>query len=559
MKIWTNSLRTSLGHGSSVYHPLLEVCKTHDRVLCLTNGANTSEIAEHMAMLHLHRKQDGVIFVEGEVHRDLLEQVTVLTPTITTSNCPVFMPYEYSRDIWLRLDTNIVFFKEWEADKYKLVDMFAVKGGPPISLNVGIWTHRGGITFQNKRNRWDRRNDLNGATLINSLDVEDELIKNDTGHIVGSTGFFQEKLFYITDGLNMKIETKKMPAEPLTRLKNGTWTGAIGVLQRKETDVCSLAIGVLLERLPALDYSIPTNPGIVTLIAAKPSGTNINMWVYLEVFGICQWIIFFVLLLVFVMLMTTFYEIHSQSSHATNALNAIETAYLFTIQLGSHSNINRLGPRFLTLTASMLTLLMFVYYTTDITSKMTSGQSEIPIWSFEDVIRYDYKVIVTTAYYKGLLAAAEQGTPKNIVYMKYVKNGRIRETEESLIEIISDPKTLLYHENIAMLGYPQAQNVIALKMDDSVYSYGAFGLPKNSEFLQTFNHYLLKEFEHGIINRLRRKYYVDLYVHKQFGMSEPQPLGYENVIFTFACLAIGMVASMVIATVEYIAMKMGQK
>ena len=537
---------------------MLEICWSQERVLCLSIGANASETAEHMARLHLHRKQDGVIFVGSDRSKNMVGHMNRLTPTIWTSNCPVFMPHDYSDIINLRLDTNILFYKVLEAQKYKLVDIFAVKDGSPISLNVGIWTNGSGITFQSRRNKWERRTDLKGTTLINSLDsygLEAQLIKNDTGHIVDSTGFFQEKLFFITEGLNMKIKTKELPNEPFTMMENGSWTGAIGVLQRKEADVVSVSIGVLYERFPAMDYPIPTAFDSATLIAASPNGTSMNMWVYVEVFRPREWIIFFILLLILVMFMT----IHSRSPDVTNALmNAMGTAYLFLIQLGSHSNINGLRPRFLTLTTSMLTFVMFVYYSTDITSKMTSGQSDIPIWSFEDVIHYDYKVIVSSAYHKGLLALAEKGTPKYSVYETYIENDRIRDHEEALTEIISNPKTLMYSDDVAMIGYPQAHNVIALKMDDSAYSWGAFGLQKDSEFLEVFNYYLLREFENGIKDRLYRKYYSDMYVNKQFGMREPQPLGYENVIFTFVCLAIGMTLSMVIAIIEYIAMKMGQ-
>ena len=82
------------------------------------------------------------------------------------------------------------------------------------------------------------------------------------------------------------------------------------------------------------------------------------------------------------------------------------------------------------------------------------------------------------------------------------------------------------------------------------FAYASLGLQKDSEFLGIFNHYLLKEMEHGITRRLFRKYHLRMFVNEQFGMNETPPLGYENVIFTFACLALGVGASMVIAVLE---------
>ena len=65
-----------------------------------------------------------------------------------------------------------------------------------------------------------------------------------------------------------------------------------------------------------------------------------------------------------------------------------------TTQLGDHpaTSGSQITARLLTLTASLLTLLMFVYYTTDITSKMTVGESKVQIKNFEDVLSHQYKV-----------------------------------------------------------------------------------------------------------------------------------------------------------------------
>ena len=78
------------------------------------------------------------------------------------------------------------------------------------------------------------------------------------------------------------------------------------------------------------------------------------------------------------------------------------------------------------------------------------------------------------------------------------------------------------------------------------------GLQKDSEFLMAFNHYLLKEMEHGIIKRLYRNCHIGLFVDEEFGMSEAQPLGINNVMFPFVSLAIGGFASVVMAWMEYV-------
>ena len=44
--------------------------------------------------------------------------------------------------------------------------------------------------------------------------------------------------------------------------------------------------------------------------------------------------------------------------------------------------------------------------------------------------------------------------------------------------------------------------VVALKMDDTQYMLGGFGLQPDSEYLSMFNHFLLKAFETGIVTKL---------------------------------------------------------
>ena len=93
----------------------------------------------------------------------------------------------------------------------------------------------------------------------------------------------------------------------------------------------------------------------------------------------------------------------------------------------------------------------------------------------------------------------------------------------------------------------------ALSMHDEHYCcLVTLGLQKDSEFLMAFNHYLLKEMEHGIIKRLYRNYHIGLFVDEEFGMSEAQPLGINNVMFPFVSLAIGGFVSVVMALMEYV-------
>ena len=62
-------------------------------------------------------KSDSLIFVGNHD----LETIS----SLFASNCPVFMPTEYSDVVNLRLDSNIVFYQGGPS-QYKLSDIFAV-------------------------------------------------------------------------------------------------------------------------------------------------------------------------------------------------------------------------------------------------------------------------------------------------------------------------------------------------------------------------------------------------------------------------------------------------
>ena len=339
-------------------------------------------------------------------------------------------------------------------------------------------------------------------------------------------------------------------------MENGSWTGGIGVLQRKEADVVSVLMGMNPQRCSVIDCSLPTLRDPITLISSIPKGINMNIWVYVRVFGVIQWAIFLLLLIGCVILLILSHKRRNKGTESQEniVVEAITTMYLFTLQLGDHVSTKYLGTRLLMITASMLTLLMFVYYTTDITAEMTSGNNKIPVRTFEDVLYYDYEVVVPNEYYRSILASSEPGTAKYEVYKKYLENGTLGEWED----IIADHKTLMYARSssivqaFTLVDDTKHDEMVALKMDDSAHVMSAFGLQADSEFRELLNYYLLKEIEHGIMHRLDRRWYRAKYVKEQFGISEPQPLGYENVIFTFACLGIGILISLGMTFAELI-------
>ena len=556
---------------------LAGLCRRHGMIICVTNNANATEVAEQLAVIHQVGRQDGLIFVDSPEHKPLLTETAAIVPSLFTSNSPVFIPKDYFTMIKLRLDSNIIFYVKSTDTEYDFLDIFAVKGGAPILIEFGKWNKDSGIRLFSSMSRWGRRTDLKGAEFVNSLDSWNphwaELIKDHGGNIVGSRGFFQEKLFYITDKLNLTIRTREYPF-PSKLLENGSWTGGKGLFQRKEIDVASFGSGINWKdciELSIMDCPFATYQDEGTLIVASITGTAPNMWVYVQVFGVLQWIIFFTLLVLMVIGLSVINHFSKEDtvktfgtkrggSHEHYQLNSIASSivlvFLYSIQMGSHTNTKKTAMRTLTLVISLLTFLTFVYYTTEITAKMTSGPPRNPVKNFEDVLYHGYSVIVPNSYYRHLLEEAPPGSAQHQVYKKYMQNTKEEylDRAEYYKKVATEDKTLLYESSSTALLVKEANpyDLEALDLDDGAVTktYTTLALHKDSEFLQLFNYYILKGHENGIYKRITKKHYKDLFTKEHFGMREPQPLGANNVMFPFIWLCFSACFSLFMALAE---------
>ena len=362
------------------------------------------------------------------------------------------------------------------------------------------------------------------------------------------------------------MRTVEAPKEDGVLYKNGSWTGCIGMLQRGDIDVDSYGRGIRIN--PAVDYLSPAYRVPRVVIANRPEGAAPNMWVYLRVFGLTQWLIYLstLSLIAIGLFFINFVKGETKSTsfgskskkrdqYELNTLSSyIALVYLYTIQMGSHVNADQAATKIITLTLSLLAFMMFVFYTTDITAEMTSGPPKIPVRSFDDIIHHDYKVILSSSYLKTILASEEPGSAKHTVYNNYVEpRDRLMTMGEAFKELSMDPKTLYYSCICAMAtkhARPYLKQLVALSLDDDGYAMSSSRLLKDSEFLPIFNYYQLKLHEHGINKHIYKKHHMVFFTNKMFGMTEVLPLGYGNVMFTFICLGFGICISLIFAIIE---------
>ena len=125
--------------------------------------------------------------------------------------------------------------------------------------------------------------DLFGTSFTNAFEFESNddnsymarPIHDGEGNIVGSEGWLQEILFYITDSLNLTMTTISS--------EYSCWY----FLDRKMADVCT---NDMPHHLLAFGFiPLQTRRTAVTLLAGVRTETAPDSWVYIEVFGFWQW------------------------------------------------------------------------------------------------------------------------------------------------------------------------------------------------------------------------------------------------------------------------------
>ena len=93
--------------------------------------------------------------------------------------------------------------------------------------------------------------------------------------------------------------------------------------------------------------------------------------------------------------------------------------------------------------------------------------------------------------------------------------------------------------------------LVDLKMDDLTPSVGGIGLQDDSQWQEILNHHIMKMLEGGILQRIDRSW-LDTERNEDFDIFTVTTLGFENVLFPFSILAMGITAAMLATMIEYL-------
>ena len=120
-----------------------------------------------------------------------------------------------------------------------------------------------------------------------------------------------------------------------------------------------------------------------------------------------------------------------------------------TLQLEYKIRMNRTAAKVVLLVSAVALNLIFIYYSCDLTAKMTSAPQKIDISSFEDVKNLGYQVIFYGFGLRGdrYLKAAPEGSAMRWIYDNQIKDNdaaMYTNFKEMVIAAAEEPLTLLY-------------------------------------------------------------------------------------------------------------------
>ena len=533
----------------TLHNPLLIIADEETFPLPLCNGRTapiicsqfSSSVGDHLVETLMDQSIDihyYPILISDGGHEPLVTRLSKY-PILFNSRQMWVVPIRYAKSLPLRLDNNIFFYDGNASVGYNVYESYAIKGKNPVTKMLFKWHHED-ESIPLLSQTLDRRSNLNGAILKESWPTKNRKKFGMQGSI------FDDTLFTLQEGMNFSLQY--MPPRQGkfgTKFQNGTWNGLVGMLIEDEIDLVG-GLMVTPARDSVVDFAWPVAYVTVTLFSSTSSAPRLNAWVYLKIFPLAAWMTGFAIIIVLALCFA--------ASNSESISNSVILMTRLLLQIGYELPTRGIASKALLLIAALSLTMIFTYYTSDLTAKMTASPKEPNINSFEDVERLGYQVVGQgPGYltYSIIGSAPEESAMRRVLTKRYTVLKGYDEINEFAKKVgAGDMKETLVWALINSHATRAVKNIVPLYIIETRNIPQTLSFEEDSELLALFNHNILKMRESGIINRIKtsRNGNPDQF----YGMSDAVVIGYENILFPFACLALGSLLAISISLVETI-------
>ena len=482
----------------------------------------------------------------GKNNTNLLGMVT---PTIFRHGKPIFMDINESKHVpALKVDNMMIFFELTSDGEVHLFEKYNPDNMVTLTHSVGTWTIKSGLNMT-KGNIWERRDNLYGRQLrvaVLRWPPFFDFTLNEEGLAMDAKGFLVDILQQLARNLNFTI-LMKTPNDGQwgSITESNEYTGLVRQLLKKEADIAPSGLYILKWREEVIDFAIPLLEDLQTLIAKKSSGKEVDFTGYIDIFMPEAWIMvcFSLISMSCINYVIRFVDEEQQTNTLSNLLSSVAAAGRQLMQMPYRlSNYNDVSTRMILFVIAMHSYVLFTYYTCNLTAAMTTTTPKIGVSSFEDAIRYGYKVLVIdgSAY---SVRVKDEGLDLVIVQPSQGTS----DAELLINKMSQESKTLIFQSSLSFFG---RSDFYPMSIKEAVTKLVAFGLQQDSEYRQLFNYNLQKLHDAGILDYLARMY---MPTQGSLGaIEEAVPLGYDNVLFPSLVMFTGIFSSLLIVCFEKI-------
>ena len=515
------------------------------------DGIDSTEVMNNLLTL-----TNGPVLIHG-YQLDLSRQLETMHSTLFSGPRLWLMPLDYEQNIQLRLDSRFFFYDKTKSGNYTVYEGYAVKGSkhltPLFEWSTSKTDH---INVFEKESVLKRRSDLTGVVLTSDYSAElrpfVRYIRDSSGAIVKTDGYYADIITDLEDYFKFTIKRVASESGWGIQLNNGSWTGLMGQFIDKKIDMAQ-PFGISLQRLPFVTFCWPLIRGGFTLITNAPTKPKLDMWAYLNIFPVIAWVVGCITIIISSLLFALV-------NHETIWQGLALQLRLF-LQLGYDFPTRGKAVKILLLTSTISFLLIFTYFTCDLTANMTSAPSPIGIKNFQDVIDEDYEVVTfgksfAVDYFKNAPDdSAMKWVWENKMLTKDPPENALTASYQDMFRVInSQEKTLIYHDPMTYSDEPHWGNLHALKdVEERSTFYVTIAMTKDSEFFELINYYILKMQESGLDARLKRRWMYD--AKSNYEGIQAVALTAENLIFTFGILGLGIFVAAICVACEWLVRK----
>nr|CAD7256869.1 unnamed protein product [Timema shepardi] len=450
-----------------------------------------------------------------------------------------------------------------------LTEVYRTAEGEPLSKEYfGNWSLEGGSLHTESRER-KKRTDLQGIVLrtvvLDVREITTVVEENNRTTVVG--GYFGMVWRLLEQELNFTSVFLQVPGQSVgSVLKNGSWTGMMGVIVRGEADVGLTRTYITPRRKDDADFTLPLISTSQNVFIRQPEQNGVLNWgSYLNPFTRTLWLFVLAAILMISAVMALIYrQAYRYSTTEGPYLLSFYSSLLcifgaFCMQ-ASGACPRASSSRMVLTSTFVVAITAAAAYSASVISELTAQQPRLPFTDLRGLVDDgSYKLgVVGKSGLHDIFDVSNKGNPTLYeVYTRVInpiKDDLPHSVTEGLNRVCKDGKFAFMADLDVALSYAENVSCLLVALPGvSLSSSMSVLLAKNSPYKRVIDFYLMKMQDGGILRRLYLQYFPNKMPTTETSLSRVNLAVVLPILTLFVCGAV--IAVIFLAVLDDIIMK----